>query len=79
MCALPPFLANNGHGSDTVLRRVCELAETCAARDTRIIACEVLHGLVLWLIGSRVSSLGSPSVRGFVLPPWCELAAPLIT
>lgn len=38
---------------DPLLPRLVELAEQSTLRPVRVAACELLHGLVLWMVGSN--------------------------
>lgn len=40
---------------DELLPRVAATAETDANRASRVAACELLHGLVLWMIGEHLN------------------------
>lgn len=55
---------------DSVLR-ICELALSSSERATKISACELLHGLVLYMMGKSLNSLST-------LPLWKELCCNLI-
>jgi DNA-dependent protein kinase catalytic subunit len=41
---------------DPILPRVVELAQTATERQTKLAACELLHSIVLFMVGSNAHS-----------------------
>lgn len=53
---------------DDIINRVCQLAVTSSERATKISACELLHGMVLYIMGKNLETI----------PMWKELCNNLI-
>lgn len=50
--------------SDNFLPRICELAVWCGNRQTKIAACELLHSIVLLLLGKAAAKRDVVSAEG---------------
>ncbi|CRK91834.1 CLUMA_CG005456, isoform A [Clunio marinus] len=56
---------------DNLIERVCQLALSSSERTTKIAACELLHGLVLYIMGKNLDGAET-------LPLWKEICKNLI-